>query len=160
MVAPVSALSSVDLPAFVYPASATCGRCARSRSARITERLERTCASFRLSAAIRSRARRRSVSICVSPGPRVPIPPSIARPEPLEVRPQAAHPREVVLELRELDLELALGAVRVRGEDVEDDRRAVDHRDPERRLEVALLARRELVVAGDEVRVGARRARP
>ena len=43
--------------------------------------------------------------------------------EPLEVRPQAAHPREVVLELRQLDLELALGAVGVGGEDVEDDRR-------------------------------------
>ena len=37
-----------------------------------------------------------------------------ARAEALEVRPQAAHPREVVLELGELDLELALGAVRVR----------------------------------------------
>ena len=75
--------------------------------------------------------------------------------EPLEVRPQAAHPREVVLELRELDLELALGGVRVGGEDVEDDRGAVDHRDPERGLEVALLARRELVVARDQVRVRA-----
>src|SRR5207248_408913 len=30
--------------------------------------------------------------------------------EPLEVLPQAAHPRQVVLELRELHLELALGA--------------------------------------------------
>jgi hypothetical protein len=42
------------------------------------------------------------------------------------VRPQAAHAREVVLELRELDLELALGRVGVVGEDVEDDRRAID----------------------------------
>ena len=80
--------------------------------------------------------------------------------EPLEVRPQAPHPREVVLELGELDLQLALGAVGVGGEDVEDDRRAVDHRHAERRLEVALLARRQLVVAGDEVRVGAAPARP
>ena len=87
-----------------------------------------------------------------TPGPDAAVDPAGA--EPLEVRPQAAHPREVVLELRELDLELALGAVGVRGEDVEDDRGAVDHRDSERRLEVALLARRELVVAGDEVRVG------
>ena len=39
------------------------------------------------------------------------------------------------------------------GEDVEDHRGAVDHRNVERRLEVALLARRELVVAGDQVRV-------
>ena len=50
--------------------------------------------------------------------------------EPLQVRPQAPHAREVVLELRELDLELALRRVRVRGEDVEDDRRAVDHGTP------------------------------
>ena len=65
--------------------------------------------------------------------------------------PQPAHPREVVLELGELDLQLALGRVRVVGEDVEDDRGAVDHRNVERRLEVALLTRRELVVAGDQV---------
>ncbi len=73
----------------------------------------------------------------------------------LEVRPQAAHPRQVVLELGELDLELALGRMGVVGEDVEDDRGAVDHGDVERRLEVALLARRELVVAGDQVGAGA-----
>src|SRR5256714_15649145 len=63
-----------------------------------------------------------------------------ARPDPaaesLEVGPQAAHAREVVLELRELDLELALGRVRVVGEDVEDDRRAVDHRHAGLLLEV------------------------
>ena len=70
------------------------------------------------------------------------------------MRPQAAHAGHVVLELRELDLELALGAVRVPGEDVEDHRGAVDDRHPELLLEVALLARAELVVAGDDVRVG------
>jgi hypothetical protein len=59
--------------------------------------------------------------------------------EPLEMRPQAPHTREVVLELRELDLELSLGAVGVRGKDVENDRRAVDHRHPERVLEVSFL---------------------
>ena len=74
-------------------------------------------------------------------------------PEPLEVGPQAPHPRQVVLELGQLDLELALGRVGVVGEDVEDDRGAVDHRHAQRRLEVALLARRQLVVAGDEVGV-------
>jgi len=42
------------------------------------------------------------------------------------VLPQAAHPREVVLELGQLDLELALGARRVLGEDVEDQLRPVD----------------------------------
>jgi hypothetical protein len=74
--------------------------------------------------------------------------------EALEVRPQAAHAGEVVLELGELDLELALGRVRVPGEDVEDERGAVDDRHLELLLEVALLARRELVVAHDHVRVG------
>ena len=38
------------------------------------------------------------------------------------------------------------------GEDVEDDRGAVDHGHVERLLEVALLARLELVVAGHDVR--------
>ena len=46
----------------------------------------------------------------------------------LEVRPQPAHAGHVVLELRELDLQLALGRVRVAGEDVEDHRGAVEHR--------------------------------
>ena len=72
--------------------------------------------------------------------------------------PQPAHAREVVLELGELDLELALGRVGVVGEDVEDDRRAVDHRHAERLLEVALLARRQLVVAGDQVGVAGARS--
>src|SRR3954451_23272532 len=52
----------------------------------------------------------------------------------LEVGPQPAHPREVVLELRELDLELALGRVRVSGEDVEDHRGAVDDGDAGERV--------------------------
>jgi hypothetical protein len=58
------------------------------------------------------------------------------------MRPQAAHPRHVVFELGQLDLHLALGAVRVVGEDVEDHGRAVDHRQADLLLEVALLARR------------------
>ena len=77
-----------------------------------------------------------------------------ARAETLEVRPQAAHAGHVVFELGELDLHLALGRVGVAGEDVEDHRGAVEHRDVERGLEVALLARRQLVVGDDEVRVG------
>jgi hypothetical protein len=48
----------------------------------------------------------------------------------LEVGPQAPHAREVVLELGELDLQLALGAAGMSREDVEDDRRAVDDRQP------------------------------
>ena len=110
--------------------------------------------SRRFSAAMRSRASRRSVSIWVSPGPAgadAPFDPP--RAQPLEVGPQPAHPGEVVLQLRELDLQLALGGVGVVGEDVEDDRRAVDHGHPERLLQVALLAGEQLVVAGHEVGV-------
>jgi hypothetical protein len=46
--------------------------------------------------------------------------------EPLEVLPHAAHAREVVLELCELDLELPLGGDGVLREDVEDQLRPVD----------------------------------
>ena len=74
--------------------------------------------------------------------------------ETLEVRPQAAHAGHVVFELGQLDLHLALGRVGVAGEDVEDHGGAVQHRHVELRLEVALLARRELVVGDDDVRVG------
>ena len=73
--------------------------------------------------------------------------------EPLEVLPHAAHPRQVVLELGELDLELALGADGVLGEDVEDQLGAVDDPRRERVLERALLGRVELVV--DDQHVGA-----
>ena len=66
-----------------------------------------------------------------------------------------AHPRQVVLELRELDLELPLGADGVLGEDVEDQLRAVDHARLERVLEIPLLRRIELVV--DEEALGAGR---
>ena len=74
--------------------------------------------------------------------------------EALEVLPHAPHPRQVVLELRELDLELALGAPGVLGEDVEDQLRAVDHARLEQVLQAPLLGRVELVV--DEQRLGAR----
>ena len=68
-----------------------------------------------------------------------------------------AHAREVVLELRELDLELPLGAPRVLREDVEDQLGAVDDAGLERVLEGALLRRAELVV--DEEHLGRRVAR-
>src|SRR6202020_773807 len=73
--------------------------------------------------------------------------------EALEMRPQTPHPGAVRRELGELDLELALRGVSMRGEDVEDDRGAIDHGDAERRLEISLLTWGELVIAGDEVRV-------
>ena len=70
--------------------------------------------------------------------------------------PHAPHAREVVLELRQLDLQLPLGGHRVLGEDVEDQLGAVDHPRPERVLEVALLRRIELVVDEDALGVGVR----
>src|SRR5262249_57945131 len=66
--------------------------------------------------------------------------------EPLEVLPHPAHPRQVVLELRKLDLELSLGADGVLREDVEDQLRAIDDARLQRVLEVALLRGLELVV--------------
>ena len=74
--------------------------------------------------------------------------------EPLEVLPHPAHPRQVVFELRELDLELALGADGVLGEDVEDELRPVDDARLELVLERALLRRAELVV--DDEHLGLR----
>src|SRR5262249_26323798 len=73
--------------------------------------------------------------------------------EPLEVLPQAAHPRQVVLELGALHLELSLGRHRMLREDVEDQLRPVDDPRRERVLEEALLDGIELVV--DEQALGA-----
>jgi hypothetical protein len=50
--------------------------------------------------------------------------------------------------------------VGVVGEDVEDHRRAVDHRDAQLLLQVAFLARHQLVVAGNQVGVGGRDLAP
>jgi hypothetical protein len=75
--------------------------------------------------------------------------------QPFEMRPQPSHPGQVVFELRQLHLELSLGGVGVRGEDVENDRGAVYDRHPQLPLEVSLLARGQLVVAGHQVGVGA-----
>jgi len=55
------------------------------------------------------------------------------------VLPHAAHPREVVVELRELHLELPFRARRVLGKDVEDQLGTVDDPCVEGVLEVALL---------------------
>ncbi len=102
----------------------------------------RDCTRSRSSFVIRRRIRRRSTSSCVSPGPRVPMPPPCW----LSCVPAAAQARQPVAELRELDLHHALLARRVLGEDVEDQRDAIDDVDLEQLLEVALLRGRELVV--------------
>ena len=63
----------------------------------------------------------------------------------------AAQAGQQVLELRELDLRLALTALGVLAEDVEDDRRAVDDLDLDRVFERTPLARGELGVGDDRV---------
>ncbi len=76
--------------------------------------------------------------------------------EALEVLPQATHAREVVLELRQLDLELALGGDGVLGEDVEDQLRAVDDARLQGVLEPPLLRRRQLAVDDEHLGTGGR----
>jgi hypothetical protein len=70
------------------------------------------------------------------------------------VGPQPGQPRQLVLELGELDLEAALVSLGVLGEDVEDEPAAVDDLDVEQALEGLLLARRQLVVGDEEVEPG------
>jgi succinyl-diaminopimelate desuccinylase len=75
--------------------------------------------------------------------------------EALEMLPHAAHAGQVVLELRELDLELPLGAPRVLREDVEDQLRAIHDARAELVLERALLSRAELLVGEEYLGRGA-----
>ena len=71
-----------------------------------------------------------------------------------ERRALAADAGQPVAQQGQLHLRLALLAVGVLGEDVEDHRGAVDGRAPEELLEVALLGRGELVVEHHGVAVG------
>ena len=71
-----------------------------------------------------------------------------------EVATPAAQALLHVLQLRQLDLGLALLGLRVLGEDVEDQRGPVDDLDLEPVLEVPQLAGRELTVADDGVGAG------
>ncbi len=81
-----------------------------------------------------------------------------ARPDPAlgarEVGPHLGEPRQLVLELGELDLEAALVGLRVEREDVEDQPAPVDDLDLDELLERALLGRRELVVGDEQVEPG------
>ena len=74
-----------------------------------------------------------------------------------QVLPLARQPRQQVLQLRQLDLQLAGQAVGALREDVENELAAIDHLDLERALEVALLRRRQRVVEDGDV---ARRCAP
>ena len=71
-----------------------------------------------------------------------------------EVGPQPGQPRQLVLELGQLDLEPALVGLGVEREDVEDQPAAVDDLDVEQLLERPLLGGRQLVVGDEQVEAG------
>src|SRR6185436_15378794 len=79
--------------------------------------------------------------------------------EPGQRRAGADEPRQQVLELRELDLQLALARPRPPREDVENQLRAVDDLAADLFLDLAQLRRRQLVVEDDDVDGGFRRRR-
>ena len=78
--------------------------------------------------------------------------------EPLQVAPLPLEARQQVLGLRQLDLQAALTRAGAHREDVEDQRRAVQHLHLQRVLEVRLLRRGELVVEDDHRRTAGRGA--
>src|SRR6476619_1478928 len=67
----------------------------------------------------------------------------------LEVRPHARQARQRVLQLRELDLHLGLAAPRTRGEDVEDELRAIHDTRAHGVFHILALRWRQLVVDND-----------
>src|SRR5262249_36459635 len=77
----------------------------------------------------------------------------------LEMLPLAHEARQEVGELGQLDLQLALHGARTLGEDVEDERGAVDDLEAERAAEVALLHGRERIVGDHEIGALALRGR-
>ena len=68
----------------------------------------------------------------------------------LEVSPRANEPSRKILQLRELDLELAFVAARALREDIEDEARSIDHAAIQRDFEIALLRGCERVIEDDE----------
>mmetsp|Transcript_24947 Transcript_24947/g.37455 ORF Transcript_24947/g.37455 Transcript_24947/m.37455 type:complete len:231 (-) Transcript_24947:975-1667(-) len=72
--------STVLFPEFVYPTRAMMGMPSLRRFWRCSSRWRRTSSSFSLRFWISSFSSRRSISICVSPGPRRPTPPTLPMP--------------------------------------------------------------------------------
>ncbi len=73
-----------------------------------------------------------------------------------QVGPHPGQAREVILERRQLDLEPPSRVFGVAGEDVDDQRRAIEDLAVEQLLEAALLVGAELVVDDEQVEVGGR----
>ena len=155
--APVSWLSRLDLPAFVYPAIATLGVALRSRLLRWVAR-----------AVAMPAISRRSLLTRVADAPPVGLDLGLTGATGTDTA-TAGHPttglpgqrltpaaqsRQHVLHLRQLDLGLALPAGRVLGEDVQDQRGPVDDLDLEHLLQLVELARGQLTVADHGVGAG------
>lgn len=68
-----------------------------------------------------------------------------------QVAPSADQTCQLMLDLRELDLQLAFGAARTQRKDIEDERGSIDHAAFEPLLEIALLNARERVIEDDEI---------
>src|SRR5207247_824669 len=64
----------------------------------------------------------------------------------------ADQPRQQVMQPRRFDLQATFVRARMLGEDLEDDLGAIEHAGLDRQLEVALLARAEVLVASSEER--------
>ena len=127
----------MDFPAFVYPTSATVVSERRRRALRWVARVRPSWTSSRSSLVIR-RLDPPPVDLELGlAGPAGPDATTLLR----ELGSLAPQPREAVAELGELDLDHALLARGVLGEDVEDQRDPVDDVDLEELLEVALLGR-------------------
>jgi hypothetical protein len=123
-------LSNVDFPAFVYPTSETVGSSRRRHAS-----LDPSPVDLELGLTGATRADAAGLLA--------------------ELDTSTTQSREAVTQLRELDLDHALLAVRVLGEDVEDQCDAVDDVARELLLEIALLRRGELVVEHHHVDVEA-----
>ena len=101
--------------------------------------------------------RRRSISSCFSPVPRVPMPPTLRPPsrrppgDRIQVPPHPGQPRIGVFELGQFDLELGLAGLGAGGEDVQDQFAAVDDLGLDDLFEFADLAGRQVVVEDDDV---------
>src|SRR5262249_39010568 len=140
----VSARIRVDLPAFVYPTSATRARLPRScRRARCVLRSDPIASSSFCSSAMRSRILRRSSS----PGapPAAAAAGTAARPvlRPGELR-RLAHPRRHIAQTRNLHLRARETRARVPVKDLENHHRTVHHLAADLLREVELLRRRDL----------------
>ena len=68
-----------------------------------------------------------------------------------QMGPLARQARQQIFELRQLDLQLAFVAARALGENIENQLAAVDDANFERRFQIALLRRRQILVDDDEI---------